>query len=530
METEKELERRVKPLAYKVKAMSRELPSQKADHFLLDMDLQNYWSTGTNNNEWILLELEEPCLFSNVGIYNKSVLEWEISVGYKPDTFVKVRSCCEAPGGDMMYAMNYTACRYVRISCMRGNTIALFFYTLIGIPVPGLEPEFHPVVNHLLLLNVTSRLGRFLPHLETDLNSFSEAAEPTMRFLAMLSGPLYPFLHIVSERETAQLAFDISDYEASKTSLMVCSNIEPASQNTSSAFPSILGHLVFRPDKIFILLRKASNDSNVGNVCKMASRILMKLRGPITILEVSSLATSFVADESSKNLSCDRIVLPDYSNLFGEEFQIPDDVWDPAYLNVLDSAAVEEGIMHVLYALASQPLHCSKLAENTSDFWLGCFYPLSRARAALKYIILALSGNMDDTMARYKEVKHQVLFLLEMLEPFLDPSLTQGMIPFGDMPSIFNENQEHDGALALAVIRTALRKSDALLARLEVEWRRGSVAPRKQYHSAETVIVKEKEVNDSLRDNANWVSISNVMYIWFLEEAKCFEVFDEMPK
>ncbi|KAL3615529.1 hypothetical protein CASFOL_041190 [Castilleja foliolosa] len=169
--------------------------------------------------------------------------------------------------------------------------------------------------------------------------------------------------------ETAQLAFDISDYEASKTSLMVCSNIEPASQNTSSAFPSILGHLVFRPDKIFILLRKASNDSNVGNVCKMASRILVKLRGPITIQEVSFLATSFVADESSKNLSCDPIVLRDYSNLFGEEFQIPDDVWDPAYLNVLDSAAVEEGIMRSL-CLSFPPLHCSKLAENTSDFWL----------------------------------------------------------------------------------------------------------------------------------------------------------------
>ncbi|KAL0374097.1 UNVERIFIED_CONTAM: hypothetical protein Sradi_3325400 [Sesamum radiatum] len=215
---EVELEPRVKPLAYKVKAMSRESPAQKAVH-VLDTDLRNHWSTGTNTKEWILLELDEPCLLSHIRIYNKSVLEWEIAVGlrYKPETFVKVRPRCEAPRRDMMYPMNYTPCRYVRISCMRGNPIALFFIQLIGIPVPGLEPEFQPVANYLLphiishkqdavdihlklLQDVTSRLTRFLPHLEADLNSFAEAAESTMRFLAMLAGPFYPILQIVSER------------------------------------------------------------------------------------------------------------------------------------------------------------------------------------------------------------------------------------------------------------------------------------------------------------------------------------------
>lgn len=54
---EVELEPRVKPLAYKVKAMSRESPAQKAAH-LLDTDLRNHWSTATNTKEWILLELD----------------------------------------------------------------------------------------------------------------------------------------------------------------------------------------------------------------------------------------------------------------------------------------------------------------------------------------------------------------------------------------------------------------------------------------------------------------------------------------
>ena len=109
-----EVEGRVKPLAYKVKAMSRESPSQKASH-VLDADLRSHWSTSTNTKEWILLELnvrtnyshthtlslysslslsrlwtnfnsnllQEPCLLSHIRIHNKSVLEWEISVGLR---------------------------------------------------------------------------------------------------------------------------------------------------------------------------------------------------------------------------------------------------------------------------------------------------------------------------------------------------------------------------------------------------------------------------------------------------------------
>ena len=40
---------------------------------------------------------------------------------------MKVRSRCEAPRRDMIYPMNYTPCRYVKISCLRGNPIAVFF-------------------------------------------------------------------------------------------------------------------------------------------------------------------------------------------------------------------------------------------------------------------------------------------------------------------------------------------------------------------------------------------------------------------
>ncbi|XP_021619452.1 uncharacterized protein LOC110620154 isoform X5 [Manihot esculenta] len=102
----------------------------------------------------------------------------------------------------------------------------------------------------------------------------------------------------------------------------------------------------------------------------------------------------------------------------------------------------------------------------------------SRARAALKYIVLALSGHMDDILGKYKEVKHKILFLLEMLEPFLDPAIyaLRSTIAFGDVSFTFMEKQEQTCVTALNVIRTAVQKP-AVLSSLESEWRRGSVAP-----------------------------------------------------
>ncbi|XP_057457891.1 uncharacterized protein LOC130748668 isoform X2 [Lotus japonicus] len=103
---------------------------------------------------------------------------------------------------------------------------------------------------------------------------------------------------------------------------------------------------------------------------------------------------------------------------------------------------------------------------------------LVRARAALKYIVLALSGHMDDILGKYKEVKHRILFLVEMLEPFLDPAIavSKSKIAFGDLSSSFPEKQEQNCVIALNIIRTAVRKP-AVLPSLESEWRHGSVAP-----------------------------------------------------
>ncbi|GJV09636.1 armadillo-type fold protein [Tanacetum coccineum] len=566
---EVEVEPRVKPLGYKIKATSRESPAQKSSH-ILDIDLRNHWSTATNTKEWILLELD-------------------------PETFIRVRPRCEAPRRDMMYPMNYTACRYVRLSCLRGNPIAIFFIQLIGVPVTGLEPEFQPVINHLLPHITSHKQDADDIHLQADLNSFADASEPTLRFLAMLAGPFYPILHILNERENAKLAGNVLDIEASKNSLStpvltVSSNFEPRrSRNTVSTFSHASTSTVFRADAILLLLRKAYKDSHLGTVCRTASRVLRKLEHP-NMMHEASISTSDVTtdnDEDPNSKSLSALQTTDYSNLFGEEFRVTDDHWDFRYLQLLDIKAVEEGILHVLFACASQPLLCSKLAENSSEFWstlplvqallpalrpnfsnssqvddsfsawrqpivqhalsqvvvtstspmylpllhgcagyLSSFSPshakaacvlidlcmgvlgpwmgqviakvdlameliedligvihgahnaMSKARVALKYIVLALSGHMDDVMAKYKDVKHQILFLLEILEPFLDPALTplKSLIAFGNVSQIFLDSQEQNCTVALNVIRKAVTKS-AILPSLESEWRRGSVAP-----------------------------------------------------
>lgn len=67
----------------------------------------------------------------------------------------------------------------------------------------------------------------------------------------------------------------------------------------------------------------------------------------------SSVAPSDL-DETAKYEVSNPVPLVDYSNLFGEEFQLPDDIWDSSILSILDVGAVEEGILHVLYACASQ--------------------------------------------------------------------------------------------------------------------------------------------------------------------------------
>ncbi|XP_021811656.1 uncharacterized protein LOC110754849 [Prunus avium] len=107
----------------------------------------------------------------------------------------------------------------------------------------------------------------------------------------------------------------------------------------------------------------------------------------------------------------------------------------------------------------------------------GACHSLLRARAALKYIVLALSGHMDDMLGKNKEVKHRILFLVEMLEPFLDPAVERlkGIIAFGDLSSAHPEKQEENCVIAVNVIRRAVQKP-AVLPSLESEWRRGSVA------------------------------------------------------
>lgn len=78
-------------------------------------------------------------------------------------------------------------------------------------------------------------------------------------------------------------------------------------------------------------------------------------------------------------------------------------------------------------------------------------------------------------------MKHKILFLFEMLEPFLDPVVLElnNTTTISDVSFTFTEKQKQTCMIALNVIRTAVQKS-AVLPCLESEWRLGTVAPR--YH------------------------------------------------
>jgi len=83
---------------------------------------------------------------------------------------------------------------------------------------------------------------------------------------------------------------------------------------------------------------------------------MYKLINPDTDHDVSNPqdeVTSLLEDKLNLELSS-PFTLVDYSNLFGDEFRMPDEQWDCSYLNVLDMGVVEEGILHVLYSCASQ--------------------------------------------------------------------------------------------------------------------------------------------------------------------------------
>ncbi|KAJ6693820.1 hypothetical protein OIU85_004588 [Salix viminalis] len=373
--------------------------------------------------------------------------------------------------------------------------------------------------------------------------------------------------------ETARCSGNISDLDVLKSnqpssSLTVSSNFEPRKSRSSSSFvTSTSSSMVFRPDVIFVLLRKTYKESDLGTVCRMVSRILHKLIEPVAVPETSTTASDVtsVMDETSKSELSNHVPLLDYSSLgggrrhftcslclcvtafalhklaestsefwsalplvqallpalrpsvssLGDNFDDNFSPWKQTFVQqalsqivATSSSTLYHPLLHACagYLSSFSPSHakaacilidlCSsvlapwmaqviarvdlavELLEDLLGTIQGARHSLDQARAALKYIVLALSGHMDDILGKYKEVKHRILFLLEMLEPFIDPAIyaPKSTIAFGDVSFPFLEKQEQNCVTALNVIRTAVQKP-AVLPSLEFEWRRGSVAP-----------------------------------------------------
>lgn len=110
---------------------------------------------------------------------------------------------------------------------------------------------------------------------------------------------------------------------------------------------------------------------------------MQKLINPDTEQDVSDPQNEVVSVLEDKSMleQSKPLTLVDYSNLFGEEFRVPDGHWDCSYLNILDIGAVEEGILHVIYSCAAQVPYCHMLYKSLvlvlmsifAVFYVHCF-------------------------------------------------------------------------------------------------------------------------------------------------------------
>eukprot|EP00854_Cymbomonas_tetramitiformis_P015742 gene15742-18666_t len=371
---------KTKSLGFKVRAVSKEGPGYKAAN-LTDPDLRTCWSSGTNNKEWVVLELEESSLLSHIRIHNKSVSEWEISLGlrFKPDSLLRVRPRCEAPRRDATYPIGHLPCRFVRINCLRGSPIAICCIQFMGLPVPGLEPEFTPVVEYLLphivthirepydanlqlLRDVCRRLGPVLPHLQPEL-AHAEAMEESLKFFAMLVGPFYPILMLVTgQREADQALGNGHDSDAGgagtsgtrstqqKMALTVSSNFaappKKGSRGALGGGQAPRGALLaLQPEVVLSLLRHAHSEPALAGLCRKVAFLLHSRSAAADAAPDTAAPSVWGQPEGARNLA-----------------------------TVLGT--VEEAALQLLFASAAHPAHAAVLAGGDVD--LAPFLPLLR--------------------------------------------------------------------------------------------------------------------------------------------------------
>ncbi|KAG6476955.1 hypothetical protein ZIOFF_066205 [Zingiber officinale] len=135
-----------------------------------------------------------------------------------------------------------------------------------------------------------------------------------------------------------------------------------------------------------IAKESTNNNNRVTKIIQSQHNIASNIGGAFGKSISSGGQSPSVSEEIAKSEANSHVELTDYSTLFGPELKLPDDQWDASYLNVLDVAVIEEGILHVLFGCASQNAPQS----------------LVRAHCALKYILLAIFAHVDDVLAKYK--------------------------------------------------------------------------------------------------------------------------------
>ncbi|KAH3756176.1 Armadillo-type fold [Pelomyxa schiedti] len=420
----------IKPLSFKVRGVSKEVPGSKASA-LCEPDIRTFWSSNSTAKEMVLLELEETCIVSQIKVHNKSVNDWEwlAALSLKNDSYVKFAS------------------------------IQVF-----GIEVPGMVPEFQPVIDtlsalvcssreqgeqHLTLLReISKKLSPFSFYLQQEIQ---EAKAGDMHFLGSLAGVYYPILSVCSFRDEQSegckaAPFILSVLRETRTSV----HLHHISQRISGLLPTIqsskspqmsddpqqqqieaLLNLLFccYSNPHFSATFAELSDDMFKKILPLIKGLRTNLSVPLKNIEASPFRIT-LSQENETALSTLLIFMTNITciNLLDK------------FTPYLDSSSVQmQSAASLALFLSVGPLSTNlQEIQNKSEIIIELlkeFLPLPADKYAvdvLLFLKLILAGCFDSHLDKFLASKIQVLFLFPFLRiplalPLLLPSLEDGL-------------------------------------------------------------------------------------------------------
>ncbi len=138
-------------------------PAARPDHpvrALLEVHRKSYWSTASGSPHTLLLKLDRNTLLGYLKIANRSVSRLEIAVATRDEEseYVTVRTATRVPQNKvLLIRVGFLPVRFVRVRCLGGSPIALYFIQALGVPTSSVAHTFGTEYREMLV-DTTRRL------------------------------------------------------------------------------------------------------------------------------------------------------------------------------------------------------------------------------------------------------------------------------------------------------------------------------------------------------------------------------------